>query len=379
MARSTASPSLAAAGVAAASKDKLAQPLAPDHAMGAKRRAVHDTSGGPTMLAGPLAGTILYAVARGLPWPRITEATGLVPEHLIELDARVPEHLMPVVWRLIGEAFPDEAFALQMAASVPSSFFGPLVHATRYAPDLRAGLELLVRYASVLSSRLHTALLEGPQQARLEFVHALDDEDEGRASDLGVGLNARFLRELLGVDDVLLRVELAHRPFGPPRAYAEFFAVPVRFEAPRNALVVRAAALDRPLPERNPPMLRYIVDHLELVRERHLARRGDAELVQIREAIVRNAERGEYGVEALAERLCTSLRSLQRRVRALGTTLRALVDEVRETNARQFLSDPRLSIGEIAFLLGYSTESAFRRAFKRWTGEPPTSMRPRTS
>ncbi|MGB1016443.1 MAG: helix-turn-helix domain-containing protein, partial [Nannocystaceae bacterium] len=45
--------------------------------------------------------------------------------------------------------------------------------------------------------------------------------------------------------------------------------------------------------------------------------------------------------------------------------------------ARAFLGDPKLSLAEIGFLLGYATESSFRRAFKRWTGNSPADERQR--
>ena len=77
----------------------------------------------------------------------------------------------------------------------------------------------------------------------------------------------------------------------------------------------------------------------------------------------------------MARRLGTTPRSLQRRVAAQGTGLRVLIDEVREANAKQLLGDSRLSIAEVAFFLGYSAETSFRRAFKRWTGQSPTQLR----
>ena len=70
-----------------------------------------------------------------------------------------------------------------------------------------------------------------------------------------------------------------------------------------------------------------------------------------------------------------SLRTLQRLTQASGFTIRQLLDEVREANARQFLSDRFHTQSAIAFLLGYSEDRAFRRAFKRWTGKTPAEFR----
>ncbi|MCB9751252.1 MAG: helix-turn-helix transcriptional regulator [Myxococcales bacterium] len=70
-----------------------------------------------------------------------------------------------------------------------------------------------------------------------------------------------------------------------------------------------------------------------------------------------------------------ALRSLQRRVHDEGTSLRALIDEARLAGARELLGDDRLSIDEVAFLLGYSELRSFTRAFKRWTGVTPARFR----
>jgi AraC-like DNA-binding protein len=43
-----------------------------------------------------------------------------------------------------------------------------------------------------------------------------------------------------------------------------------------------------------------------------------------------------------------------------------------------YLKDPNLSLTEIAFLLGYSEQSAFTRAFRGWQGESPGSYRSKT-
>lgn len=90
-----------------------------------------------------------------------------------------------------------------------------------------------------------------------------------------------------------------------------------------------------------------------------------------------NGRRGEYGVEALARALGLSTRSLQRQVRGEGTTLRALVEEARLRHAQRLLADPALTVDEVAFMVGYSAESAFRRAYRRWTGRSPAAERQR--
>jgi AraC-like DNA-binding protein len=54
-----------------------------------------------------------------------------------------------------------------------------------------------------------------------------------------------------------------------------------------------------------------------------------------------------------------------------------VLTDVRRELAERHLTDARLAVGEIAFLLGFSEASAFCRAFKRWTGHAPRAYRQR--
>jgi AraC-like DNA-binding protein len=77
----------------------------------------------------------------------------------------------------------------------------------------------------------------------------------------------------------------------------------------------------------------------------------------------------------VARCLATSARSLQRRLSAAGTSYQELLDSTRCEAATRYLQDRGLSIGEVAYLLGYSEPPAFHRAFKRWNGVTPQEFR----
>jgi AraC-like DNA-binding protein len=68
-------------------------------------------------------------------------------------------------------------------------------------------------------------------------------------------------------------------------------------------------------------------------------------------------------------------RTLQRRLSARGYSFQALVDESRRELAERLLKETGYPLAEIAFLIGFSEQSAFNRAFKRWAGQTPRSYR----
>ena len=205
----------------------------------------------------------------------------------------------------------------------------------------------------------------------------MDAIDSGCAAETGLALGVRFVREVLQVEDAVIRIEFSHQPFGPIQVYEDFFGVPVHFQQASNAIVFRHSDLDKVPHQPDPELFRYIQEHLALAQQR-LAKPTDSdELAQIRLAIAHNAEQSVYTAEALAQHLHMSLRALQRTAQKQGFTVRQLLDAAREANAKELLQDSRLSVEAIAFLLGYSDDRAFRRAFKRWTSKTPADFRRR--
>ena len=79
-------------------------------------------------------------------------------------------------------------------------------------------------------------------------------------------------------------------------------------------------------------------------------------------------------LSAIARKLGIGARSLQRKLEAAGTSYSAIVDEVRCRVAREYLAQSNLSSGEIAYLLGFSEQSAFYRAFSPLDGNNSASL-----
>ena len=77
----------------------------------------------------------------------------------------------------------------------------------------------------------------------------------------------------------------------------------------------------------------------------------------------------------VARRLALSERTLHRRLSDRGVSYKSLVETTRRHLGENLLRDGRYTVSEVAFLTGFSEQSAFNRAFKRWTGQTPTAFR----
>lgn len=106
-----------------------------------------------------------------------------------------------------------------------------------------------------------------------------------------------------------------------------------------------------------------------------LAALCDPRLVRALEAMHGQPER-EWTVATLAERAHMSRTSFANHFAAvLGAGPIEYLTQWRMSEARRLLADPRTSVAAVADQLGYRTEAAFRRAFKRVTGIGPGVVR----
>lgn len=334
-----------------------------------------DTSQKCNMLTSIVANTFNYAVGRGLDVEKIRAATGLQRTDLVDPETRLPEEATATIWNLLGETYPGETLALHAASAAPFSTFGQLALAAQYAPDARSSLEAIVQYRTVLSDRLSMELVESGAEATLKVSHPVDDVDGGYGAEAGLAILTRLGREIIGGESPLVRVNFKHQPFGELHIYETFFGVPVYFQQPDNALVLRREALDRPTEKGDIHLFDYIKGNLDLLQDHWRLYANPPQISKLHDAVARNAEAFAYSAEALAQQMNMSLRALQRLAQSHGLTIRKLLDDARQAKAKQLLKNADLRVEEISHRLGYSDERSFRRAFKRWTGQSPTAFR----
>ena len=147
----------------------------------------------------------------------------------------------------------------------------------------------------------------------------------------------------------------------------------VKFAGTTNHLEFPALALTLPLRTANPDLFALLDDHAAILLRQRPA--PDDLLTKVKQLVADGLESGDFELEALAKQLHTSGRTLRRRLSELGTSHREIVDQVRHALAKPYLANERLSLEDIAYLLGFSDPSAFHRAFKRWAGKTPSEQR----
>ena len=319
--------------------------------------------------------TAAFALSLGWSMERINAACGVSGLDLVNPHERLPDDILPRLWLALWHESPEEALTIQMAQAAPFSCFAGLAEGMKFAKDLRQALELLSRNRILIADRLEMELIETADRTVFAGGHPNDEIDQGRTAEMGISILLRMVREVLGVEDAVVRVAFPFSPWGAAQAYEDALGVPVSFHNGRGEIEFRKEKMDAPISQANTQLFAYVEQHFAQVAERIRRSGFPAQLSKLTEAIADNASMGVFTGRAAAERAFMSLRSAQRLAAAHGYSLRRLIDEIRTAYATKLLSDPRITTDRIAELVGYSDERAFRRAFKSWTGQTPSQYR----
>ena len=170
-----------------------------------------------------------------------------------------------------------------------------------------------------------------------------------------------------------LAVFFKHVPRGDVAIYEAHFGCPVHFETDRDALLVSEDSLDLPNKLGDETIARFFDRHLES--ELASLTEEDGLEPRVRRAVASMLSEGVPTLSSIAADLGLGSRTLQRRLTDQGHSFQSVVDAARHDLAQQLLSETEYSLAEIAFLTGFSEQSGFTRAFKRWAGQTPRSYR----
>lgn len=166
----------------------------------------------------------------------------------------------------------------------------------------------------------------------------------------------------------LVSVEVMNSESGEGCLYAKAFGCPVQFDSPALRLTFPLSALQTPVDLDNGFTSKIRKNHHLSLREANPDASRFVRAVQ--EEILHCLPTGA-SVDSVAAGLLLSRRTLQRRLRTAGCTYRQLLDGIRERHTYYLLKDRQINLREITFLLGYSEQSAFNHAYRRWNNTSP--------
>ena len=276
-----------------------------------------------------------------------------------------------LIERMAGPA--DHAFPFRYAEGFVPDAMGALGLAMKTAGTVGDALQRLVRYILVLTDTLEYELVEEPGGRRIVLVGRPHHRRGARlANECALGAITSFLRAAVGTRVVPTAVSFRHARPASDQPHHDFFGCPVRFGEPDDAVHLDHRLLATRTRLADEGLSAYLLHQLDDLHRRM----GERSVVaQVRSAVTDHLPDGVPSRATVARRLALSERTLHRRLAEEGVSYQQLANEARQEAAEALLADDRHTLTDVAYLTGFGDQSAFTRAFKRWTGQTPQAYR----
>jgi AraC-like DNA-binding protein len=326
-----------------------------------------------------LQASIAFAERRGWEMDDVLRLAGISPVLLADGRSRATEEQLTFVVQQLWRLTDDEMFGLG-AHPLPRGSFRLLCYSLIGANDLAGLLDRFEGLARAMPALPPVAVEHDGERVRVTMAPVAGDPQADLDGPLPICIGLAVLHRLfawaIGGRLRLLAVELPY-PRDLEEAHDLVFAAPLVFEAPLPAIVFDAASLKAPVMRSEGELDAFVAASPAglLALPAHEATVADQVRRMVEVAIRSGRETELPSGDEVATRLAISPQTLRRRLAGDGTSLREVRDEVLRDAAITSLVDGDESIADLAARLGFSEPSAFTRAFRRWTGNPPSAYR----
>ncbi|MEM7238798.1 MAG: AraC family transcriptional regulator, partial [Pseudomonadota bacterium] len=263
---------------------------------------------------------------------------------------------------------------LRAGASMTCDDYGAFGLSWKTAPTLRKSFARAERYWRLLTTVAAYEVRQDGEHAYF-MLHRVGERRLGMrmSNEATLASTVSIIREVAPEPFAPLEVHLKHPAPARITDHMSYFGCPLVFESDIDALLVPGDALARRNRLSDQGLTRYLLGHLDDA----LARLEIDESLskQVQDAVTQSLSDGVPKITTIARRLGVSERTLQRRLQDDGVSFQQLVDISRRELAEGLLVQSDYPLSDIAFLTGFSEQSAFNRAFRRWVDQTPSAYR----
>lgn len=300
-----------------------------------------------------------------------TEQLALVIDSARQTAAHIPVLEFALMLRQLANYLDEPDVTLQIASMVTTGHLGIVGYLLHACSNLAEALSCLKRYGKLIVNAVEEMQIH-QQQDLIELQWHHDPKFDDIALELGIAIMMQFARQLVNQPLDIYCVNLVHPKPKNSEHYQQFFECPVYFGQPKMSVLFPVKNLEIPISKPDKTLLDILQQQADLALQ--ALPKTDEFLHTVRQHLVRLCQHGQPHVEALADSLHLSSRTVQRRLADNQQTFQHVLDEVRQQLCLQYL-EQQIQLSDIAQLLGYSDQSAFTRAYKRWTGLTPHQQR----
>ena len=290
-------------------------------------------------------------------------------------NARFPVDAMSRVWRRAVEFTGDEGFALTLVDHADPSIYNALGLSMISSRTLGEAIQRSCQFSQVATDAARQ-ILRRRSDGRLELVQEMSAKERGAVTPYAVEAfictTVSTLRNISRGKFQPVEVHFCHSQESLRQRYEDYFQAPMVFNSEEYKVVFAAELMDLPCEQANPALAEsidgWMQDYLTSFEPDTLAS-------QVRKLLAEKLPNGRFQQTEIAANLAMSSRSLQRGLQKEGVNFKALLEQTREDLAMKYIGEAQMSLVEVCFMLGFTDQSNFTRAFKRWTGQTPAAFR----
>lgn len=311
--------------------------------------------------------------AEGLDTRKIFEDAGVDPKVLSNGDARFESAAMRKLWAGVAENSENPCIGIEVGKLWSPVSFHALGYAWLASQSLQDAMQRFCRYAKVVNTQLVTHL----SRKGLDYSFSFESQQDW-TRDLPQVLDAAFIalitmcRLLLGAKFSPVEVRLTVASSASTPILEAALGAPVVCGCEINEMIISRNDVERSLPGASLELLRVnenlLQDYLQRIEATDIVH-------QVERAALELMPSGDATEQKIAAMLNMSGRSMQRRLSEEGTSFTHILQSTREKMSGLYIRENKLSLSEIAYLLGFSEQANFSRAFKRWYDCSPTEYR----
>ena len=297
------------------------------------------------------------------------------PEQLGKSDQPISDALFFDLLETVAEICDfGRSIGLRVGSTMRCDDYGAFGLAFKSSVDLGGAIQRVSRYGKVVTNVANFTVTRGARTTWMTVPAARSNRlGEIMTSEIAIAAATALSREVGDGAFEPTRVSFIHNAPESVSFAEEFFRCPVRYARDRNGIEIHNDDLRVTNSLGDAEISKFFDRHLDAkIAERRNTNSLDDQVIRLIEPAL---SEGPPRIEAIARRLGMSSRTLQRRLADQHCAYAELVERARRGLATDLLREGRYGLAEIAFLCGYSDQSTFSRAFRRWEGKTPASFR----
>jgi AraC-like DNA-binding protein len=324
----------------------------------------------------PFVSSSIYHKARRLALKEGLSPDQFIPHHdhpqIVDSAKYIPIELLFDVYEW-ADAHLEAGFAVRQGRQLESDDYGTLGLSWKTCWRARDVLDRLERYMVLVTDHGTTRVVEDAGFIQVHLRRPPHRRGLEMANETSFVMLNSIMQEVTGVD-ITPRLVCFQHTSNDPGPFQEYFQCPVEFGTSENRLEFRTADIDIPTIKADHSIQQFLVERMEEEKE-GIQTTADRLLSDVHQLIEENLPSGIPSILQVAEYLGMSARTFKRRLAEKDLTFRGVVQSIQQNISINLLLHSDHSMGEIAFQTGFSEQSAFNRAFKRWTGQSPVAYR----